>query len=108
MPHQKNTLREKGGKPDKSTIVFNSLVTLHEIPDQAYQYVVNGKFAIEWIIERYQITSDLDSAITNDPNKWSDDPRYIFDLLRGTVRASVETTIVNSLPAFEEFAARPE
>jgi predicted helicase len=94
------------GKPDKSTIIFNSFVTLHEIPEQAYEYVVNGKPAIEWIMERYQITVDKDTGITNDPNMWSDDPTYIFDLVRRIVRVSIETVnIVNSLPALEESVA---
>ncbi|MGO9862346.1 MAG: DEAD/DEAH box helicase [Terriglobales bacterium] len=98
---------KKNGKPDKSTIIFNGFVTLLEIPEQAYEYVVNGKSAIEWIVERYQITTDQDSGITNDPNAWSnDDPRYIFDLLRRIVRVSIETVnIVKSLPALEESVA---
>jgi predicted helicase len=96
----------KNGKLDKSTIIFNSFVTLHEIPAQTYEYVVNGKSAIDWIMERYQITVDKDTGITNDPSRWSDDPRYIFDLLRRIVRVSLETIeIVNSLPALEESVA---
>jgi predicted helicase len=94
---------KKGGKPDKSTIICNSFVTLLEIPDQAYEYVVNGKSAIEWIMERYQITTEQDSAITNDPNTWSGDPRYIFDLLKRIVRVSIDTVkIINMLPPLEE------
>jgi predicted helicase len=81
-------------------------VTIIEIPDKSYEYVVNGKSAVEWIMERYQITTDKDSGIENDPNMWSDDPRYIFDLLRRIVRVSIETVkIVNSLPALEESVA---
>jgi predicted helicase len=94
---------KKSGKPDKSTIIFNRFVTLADIPEEAYEYVVNGKSAIEWIMERYQVTLDQDSGITNDPNMWSDDPRYIFDVLRRIVRVSLETMkIVGSLPALEE------
>jgi predicted helicase len=98
---------KKAGKPDKSTIIYNSFVTLSGIPEEAYEYVLNGKSAIEWIMERYQLTTDADSGITNDPNAWSDDPRYVFDLLRRIVRVSIETVkIVTSLPALEEEVAK--
>jgi predicted helicase len=91
------------GKMDKSIMIYNSFVTIAGIPLDAYEYVVNGKSAIEWIMERYQVTVDKDSGITNDPNEWSEDPRYIFDLLRRIVRVSLETMkIVNALPALEE------
>jgi predicted helicase len=88
---------------DKTIIVYNSHLTLSEIPLEAYDYIVNGKSALEWIIERYQFTKDKDSGITNDPNDWSDDPRYIIDLVKRIVRVSLETVkIVNSLPTLNE------
>jgi len=72
------------------------------IPDQAYEYVVNGKSAIEWIMERYQVKTDKDSGIKNDPNDWAKEvgnPRYILDLLLSIVNVSVQTVdIVNGLP----------
>ena len=56
-------------------------------------------------MERYQVTVHKDSGIRNDPNDWSDDPRYIVDLLKRVVRVSVETArIVGSLPPLEEKA----
>jgi len=67
------TFGKSGGKPDKTTIVYNSHVTLTGIPLEAYDYIVNGKPALEWIIERYAVTVDKDSGIRNDPNDWSDD-----------------------------------
>jgi len=88
------------GKPDKRTIVYNSHLTLTGIPLEAYEYVVNGKPAIEWIMDRYQITINKDSGIKNDPNDWSDDPRYILDLVKRVVRVSMETMkIVRKLPS---------
>lgn len=72
------------------------------IPDVAYEYVVNGKSAIEWIMERYAITTDTKSGIKNDPNDWSrehEKPRYILDLLLSVINVSVKTVaIVRSLP----------
>jgi predicted helicase len=86
-------------KPDKSKIEFNDHLTLSGIPDEAHDYVVNGKSALEWILDRYQLTKDKDSGIVNDPNEWSDNPRYIVDLVAKVVRVSVETMkIVRSLP----------
>lgn len=94
---------KKDGKPDKSIIVYNQHLTLRGIPLEAYDYVVNGKSAIEWIMERYQVTTDKNSGIRNDPNEWSDDPRYIVDLLKRIVRVSLESVqIIRGLPALNE------
>jgi predicted helicase len=64
--------------------------------------VVNGKSAIEWVMERYQITTHKASGIANDPNDWADEtgnPRYILDLLLSVIHVSTKTIeIVNSLP----------
>ncbi|WP_162561030.1 type ISP restriction/modification enzyme [Microcystis aeruginosa] len=88
---------------DKTMIIYNSHINLSDIPLEAYDYIVNGKSAIEWIMERYQITKYKDSGIVNDPNDWSDDSRYIIDLVKRIVRVSLETVkIVNSLPPLNE------
>ena len=80
----------------------NSNFTIENIPVEAYDYVVNGKSAIEWIMERYTITTHKDSSITNDPNCWAvkhNNPRYILDLLLSVIYLSMETVeIVNKLP----------
>ncbi len=98
--------RERGEKVDKTTIHYNSYITLTGIPIDAYDYVVNGKSAIEWIIERYQLSVDKDSGIRNDPNDWAKEqkqPRYILDLVKRIVRVSMETLkIVRDLPALNE------
>ncbi|WP_334108984.1 DEAD/DEAH box helicase [Methylobacillus sp.] len=102
----KMTFGKKDGKPDKSVIVYNPHLVLRDIPLEAYAYVVNGKPAIEWIMERYQVTVDKASGIKNDPNQWSDDPRYIVDLLKRVVRVSLESCrIVQELPPLNEFVA---
>lgn len=38
------------GKPNKSVVVFSSNVTLSGIPLQTYDYIVNGKPALGWIM----------------------------------------------------------
>jgi predicted helicase len=98
--------KAKGEKWDKTRIIYNSHITLSGIPPEALEYVVNGKPAIEWVMERYQVTVDKDSGIRNDPNDWAKEhkqPRYILDLVKRVVRVSVETMrIVKSLPALNE------
>lgn len=97
-------MRNEAGKlvHDKSRIIYNELITITNIPAKAYEYIVNGKSAIEWIMERYAVTQDSKSLIINDPNEWSKEhcnPTYIFDLLLSVINLSVQTVdIVNSLP----------
>lgn len=89
-------------KDQKETILYNSRIRIENIPAKAYEYVVNGKSAVEWIIERYQVTIHKESGIKNDPNDWAKEvgnPRYILDLLLSVINVSVQTVdIVNSLP----------
>ncbi|HVA66887.1 MAG TPA: type ISP restriction/modification enzyme [Elusimicrobiota bacterium] len=100
---EKMRFAKQGKDEDKTAIIYNSHLTLEGIPLEACEYVVNGKPALEWIMERYQVTTDKDSGIVNDPNDWSDDPRYILDLVKRIVRVSLETMkIVKSLPVISE------
>jgi predicted helicase len=89
-------------KGQRNTIHYNSYITVSNIPDAAYDYIVNGKSAIEWVMERYQVTTHKDSGITNNPNDWSTEhnqPRYILDLLLSVIALSVQTVeIVAGLP----------
>ena len=86
-------------KDDKRTIIFNEFIRIENIPLVAYDYVINGKSAIEWVMERYSITTNSDSGILNDPNQWSENPRYIFDLLLRIIQMSIDTVqIVTKLP----------
>lgn len=94
----------KNGKAeDKTAIVYSSRLTLTGIPPETHDYVVNGKSALEWVMERFRIDTDTASGIGNDANDWSDDPMYIVNLIKRVVRVSVETVkIVKSLPALQE------
>ena len=93
-------------KGEKDTIIYNSDITIKNIPLEAYEYVVNGKSAIEWIMERYQVTINKDSQIKNDPNDWAREhnkPRYILDLLLSIITLSLKSReIINSLPSIKE------
>ena len=98
----KNGKLDRREMEDRSRIVYNDHVTIRGIPLAAYDYVVNGKSAIEWVMERYQVTTNKDSGIVNDPNKWlaeCGDERYIVDLILKVVTVSMETQkIVEKLP----------
>jgi predicted helicase len=88
---------------DRSTVTYNSRITLTGIPEAAYRYQLGSRSAVEWILDRYQVKTDKASGIVNDPNDWSkevSDPRYIIDLLARIVTVSLETmSIVDALPA---------
>lgn len=88
---------------DKSSVVYNSRITLRGIPEGAYRYLLGSRSAVEWIIDRYQVKTDKASGIVNDPNDWSKEvgnPRYIIDLLARIVTVSLQTMqIVDGLPA---------
>jgi predicted helicase len=99
---QKMQYSKVGKVADKTTLIYNAHITLNGIPLETYEYIVNGKPALDWIIDRYQITVDKDSGIQNDPNQWSEDPRYILDLVKRIVTVSIESVkIINTLK--EEF-----
>ena len=92
-----------GKETDRSAIVVNGRLTLTGIPEEAYGYQVNGKPAIEWLMEGYQVDTDKPSGITNDPNDWSDDPAYIVNLVKRICTVSLETMkIVRALPPLNE------
>ncbi|MDT2668721.1 type ISP restriction/modification enzyme [Enterococcus dongliensis] len=84
------------------TIIFNEDIVITDIPERAYEYVVNGKPAIEWIIDQYQVKKDKKSGIVDDPNEFSENPRYIFNLLLSIINVSMQTMdLVESLPPLE-------
>ena len=92
-------------KGERGTIIYNGNITFKGIPLDAYDYVVNGKSALDWIMERYAITIDKDSGIRNDPNDWCrehNDPTYIYNLVKRIIRVSLETNrIVAGLPGID-------
>jgi predicted helicase len=99
---EKMKFAKSAGDHPKSAIIVNSHYTLSGIPEDAYRYTIGGRSAIEWLIERYQVKTDKASGILNDPNLYSDDPRYIIDLVARMVRVSMESVaIIDSLPKLE-------
>lgn len=83
----------------KDTLIINEHIQLSGIPEEAHGYVVNGRTPLEWFINRYKITTDKKSGITNDPNGWFKNPRDLITAIERIVYVSVESTkIIETLP----------
>jgi len=97
----------KNGKDkDLGIIHYNTRITVYGVPLEAYEYVVNGKSAIDWVMERQGVKTDKDSGIVNDANDWAvetmGNPRYPLELLLRIITVSLETMkIVKALPKLE-------
>ena len=84
--------------PDERKLIYNQHVTIEDIPADVFRYIVNGRSALGWIVDQYQVSVDKESGIENDPNEYAG-PMYIFDLVRSIITVSVETMkIVDNLP----------
>ena len=95
-----------GKGKDRTVIHYNPFFTVRDVPLEAYEYVVNGKSAIEWVMERQAVTTDKASGIVKDANAWAvetmGNPRYPLELLLRVVTVSLETMrIVKGLPALQ-------
>ncbi len=93
-------------KGDKSTVIYNHRITLKDIPRAAWDYVVNGKAALDWVMERQAVRTDKASGIVNDANDWAietmGNPKYPLELFQRVVTVSLETTkIVKGLPPLD-------
>lgn len=100
-------------KGDKSTVIYNDFITIRDIPLDAYDYVVNGKSALEWVMERQGVKPDKVSGIVNDANLYATetvgDPAYPLKLFQRIITVSLETMkIVRSLPKLDIQAPKKE
>lgn len=91
---------------DKTTVIYNNKITMSNIPIEAYEYVVNGKSALEWVMERQAVTTHKDSGIVNDANLWATetmhDAAYPLKLFQRVITVSLETMkIVRTLPRLD-------
>lgn len=91
---------------DRSTVIYNGKITLKGIPPTAWDYVVNGKAALDWVMERQAVRTDKASGIVNDANDWANETmgnsKYPLELFQRVVTVSLETQkIVNNLPPLD-------
>ena len=97
---------KKGKDKDLTTLHYNSKITVTGIPLEAYDYVVNGKPALDWVVERQSVKTHKDSGIVNDANDWATEtmgnPRYPVELFQRVITVSLETMkIVRALPELD-------
>ncbi|UNF37814.1 DEAD/DEAH box helicase family protein [Bartonella krasnovii] len=91
---------------DKSTVIYNSNITMTDIPLEAYEYIVNGKPALEWVMGRQCVKTDKKSGIVNDANRYAietmGNPAYPLELFQRVITVSLETMkIFKNLPKLE-------
>lgn len=91
---------------EKGTVIYNKRITVKDIPLEAYEYVVNGKPALEWVMERQGVSTHKDSGIVNDANDWAietmNNAAYPLELFLRVITVSLKTMkIVKSLPKLE-------
>jgi len=103
---EKMSYGKKGKDKDLTTLHYNDRITLTGIPLDAYEYVVNGKPALDWVVERQSVKIDKDSGIINDANDWAvetmGNPRYPLELFQRVVTVSLETMkIIRALPKLD-------
>ncbi len=92
-------------KDIKDTIIFNDNITISNIPLEAYDYVVNGRSPLEWVMDQYQYTVDKESRIIDDPNLYDEEKggKYVFDLILSLITVSLETQkLIKELPEYKE------
>ncbi|EKN6067260.1 DEAD/DEAH box helicase [Yersinia enterocolitica] len=93
-------------KGERDIVIYNNKIRIKNIPIEAYDYIVNGKPALEWVMERQGVSTHKDSGIVNDANDWAietmDNPRYPLELFLRVITVSLETQkIVNNLPKLD-------
>ena len=84
-------------------MIYNPHITIRDVPEAAWEYVVNGKPALAWVMERQRVRTDKASRIVSDANRYAietmGDPRYPLDLFLRVITVSLETMkIVRALP----------
>mgnify|MGYP001615205673 CR=1 FL=1 len=97
---------KKGKDKDLTTLHYNDKITVTGIPLAAYEYVVGGKPALDWVVDRQCVKTDKASGIVNDANDWAietmKNPKYPLELFLRVVTVSLETMkIVKSLPPLD-------
>ncbi len=93
-------------KADRITVHYNANITIEDIPPEAWDYEVNGKPALTWVMERQKVRTDKNSGIVSDPNAWATetvgDPAYPYQLFRRVITVALETrAIVRGLPTMD-------
>ena len=98
----KMKFKKQGKVICRDTIIYNDYITIRNIPERAYEFIISGKSAIEWIMERYAVTVDKASDIVDDPNTYKGG-KYIFNLLISVIGVSIRTqNLIDKMPEYKE------
>ena len=93
-------------KKDLSKIIYNNYITLEKIPLEAYEYKVNEKSAIHWIMDQQSFTQNEDTNIIDDPNDYAintvKNVNFQIELIQKIITVSLETQkLIKILPALQ-------
>lgn len=93
-------------KSDRSSIQYNRFIRVTNIPETAYEFQVNGRSLVEWVMDRQRVTTHKDSGIINDPNEFAietmSDPAYPLKLLQKSIAVAVQTQdLRKSMPSLQ-------
>jgi predicted helicase len=95
-------VKDKNGSKDFSQILFNENIIVGNVPKAAYDYSINGRSAIEWVIDQYQVHHDKSTGNISDPNELSPDQQYTLNTLLSIIYVGHETSrLLSSYPFFE-------
>ncbi len=110
MKHPNRKSGQRGKEDwDRTRIVVNPYLTLEGVPGEASSWMLGGRPALELFLDRMKPKTDAKSGIRNDPNDFSDDPKYVVELTKKVVKVCVETVKVSrSLPNYQEFEVAGE
>ena len=92
---------------DKGVLTVNRYLSFKNIPREAFEYKVNGRSPLEWVVDQYKVKTDKDSGIVSNPNDSPiSDIYYVADLIPRLVTVSVRTQeIVESLPQIDRLTS---
>lgn len=79
---------------------FKNIWMLSDVPE--VYGIPKADIGVDLVAKKHQVKTDKKSGITDDPNDYSTDEKYIFNLLLGIINVSVQTVdFVDNLPKFE-------
>ena len=87
----------------RSSIQYNPFLKVSGIPSDAFDFKVNGRSCIEWVMDRQRVSTHKDSGIVNDANDFANetmnDPAYPLKLLKKAITVGLKTReIQRSMP----------
>ena len=87
---------------DKKSLIYNDYITFTNIPQEIFNYKISGRSPLEWVVSQYQISEDKESKIKNNPNEYSEDEKYIYNLVKRVVNVSIKTLeIIKNLHKYD-------